>query len=253
LSTDDDFHLEDTMRTWTIVLAALALVLTPPGAKAQSASAWAGWAGLITTPVGGLPPAVVVPAEGATPKWSVRARYGRWSFPQENATTNLGVGIAFPAGKTLATVEVAHMSTENCSDCGAILVGAELNVPLATTPLSGTGADDESTFEAAVEPAVGFMTVTASGVDATAVSMAVSLPLSITIPVGAKARLAPFVSPGAGLGHIGGGGDSETGTRMMVGFGVGLVAGRVQVTGAARKIFIEQGPTLYGLSVSIGG
>lgn len=242
------------MRTWTIMLAAVALVAAPATAGAQSEGAYAGWAGLITTPVGGLPPVVVFPSEGATPKWSVRARYGRWSFPNENPTNNLGVGVAFPAGKTLATLEVGYESTENCSSCRAVLFGGELEVPLATTLLSGTGAENGPTFGAAVEPAFGFMTETSGGSGSgTAVSLAVSLPLSIAIPVGSKARLAPFVSPGAGLGHVSSGSYSKSGMRMMTGFGVALVAGRVQVTGAARKIFIEQGPTLYGLSVSVGG
>ncbi|MCG6988830.1 MAG: hypothetical protein LJF06_11710 [Gemmatimonadetes bacterium] len=97
------------------------------------------------------------------------------------------------------------------------------------------------------------MTDTSSGASGTAVSLAVSLPLSVAIPVGSQARLAPFVSPGAGLGHVSGGGESESGMRMMRGFGIAFVAGRVQVTGAARKIFIDGGTTLYGLSVSVGG
>jgi len=139
------------MRTWTIALAALALLVTPPCARAQSTGAFAGWAGLISTPVGGLPPAVVVPVEGATRGLGVRARYGHWRWASEdNGPNNLGVGIAFPAGKTLAAVEVGHQSIKGCSMCGAILVGAELHVPLATAPLSatGTGAEDGPTFGA---------------------------------------------------------------------------------------------------------
>ncbi|MCG6988829.1 MAG: hypothetical protein LJF06_11705 [Gemmatimonadetes bacterium] len=106
---------------------------------------------MIGTPVGGLPPAVVVLVEGVTRGLGVRARHGHWQFgPNDDNTTNLGIGVSFPAGESRATVEVGHTTKKGCSECGAILVGAELHVPLATAPLSatGTGAEDGPTFGA---------------------------------------------------------------------------------------------------------
>ena len=126
-------------------------------------------------------------------------------------------------------------------------MGVDLNVPL--TKLTAAGSD--AVFGVAVEPSVGFMKETASGTDWSAFALGVSLPLTMTVPAGAV-RVVPFFSPGVGFGQVSSGGDSRSGERAMLAGGIAVAAGALQITAGVRKIFIEHGVTVYGVSLSLG-
>jgi hypothetical protein len=234
---------------------AVAVVVSASPASAQSDRAFAGWIGLITTPVGALPPVVSMNAAGAAPRGvNVQARYGHWQFDDDDDNTNnIGVGVSVPTGRSRTTFELGWSSKSDCSDCSAILGGVDVTIPV-TPELGGQQASRGSTIAVAINPAVGFMKPTGEDADGTALSLAVSVPLSASFSIGEHARFIPFLSPGGGLGRISGSGDSETGVRAMIGGGVAFadIVPGVQVTGSFRKIFIDGGVTMYGIALTLG-
>lgn len=72
--------------------------------------------------------------------------------------------------------------------------------------------------------------------------------------LGTHGRVVPFVSPGAGIGRVSSGGDSESGQRLLIGGGISIVnlETGLQATASASKIFIEGGATVLGISIGIG-
>lgn len=231
------------------MLGLLALVVTGSApltsAAAQSEKDFAGWVGLITTPVGALPP--VIPT---TTGMAFQARYGHWQFASDDDnTSNYGIGLSLGAGRSRATVVLGYTTTKDCTDCGQMMAGFELHVPLVQgggTQAGGIGI--------ALNPAVGYAKTTASDAELSFLSIAVSLPISVSVPLGASARIVPFVSPGAGMGRISGSGESQSGTRMLLGGGVVLADAvpRLQITGSFQKIFIDHGVTMFGLALTLG-
>jgi len=237
------------MRKPAIFMTAVMLLAASSALRAQSASDIAGWIGLMTTPVGGLGPSIVVPAaDGSALAWRANGHYAHWQFaPDDDNTTTLAVGVSIPMSRGYVTFDVGRSTVKQCSECNAFMVGVEMDVPL--TGLSE--ADSDPTFGIGLEPSLGYMKETSSYADLSALALGVSLPLTMTVPAGA-ARVVPFVSPGVGFGLLSGGNDSESGERVMLGGGVAMAAGKLQVTAGARKIFIQDGPTLYGVSLSVG-
>ena len=237
------------MRRYAIAVAALGVLSVPSTLRAQSASDVAGWIALITTPVGAFGPSVFLPpVDGSEVGLQARGRYAHWQFaPDDDNTTNLGVGLSFPSRMGRVTFEVGRTTKKECSDCDAVLFGAELNVPLTGRDHAG----GEPYVAVAAEPSLGYMQMTAGGADLSALAVGVSLPLTVTVPTGGMS-LAPFVSPGVGFGQLSGGNNSESGERVMLAGGVAVAAGVMQLTVGARKIFIDGAPTLYGVSLSLG-
>ena len=88
-----------------------------------------------------------------------------------------------------------------------------------------------------------------------AFSVGANLPLSVSFRVGQGALLAPFVAPGVGLGHLSSDSDSRTGFRPMLGGGLTFaeITPGLQLTGSFRKVFIDRGPTTFGLGLTIAG
>ena len=123
-----------------VTIAALFLLTgLPSQAQAQSSSAFAGWVSLVTTPVGAFAPSVyVAPPPTAERGWGAQARYGHWQFASDDDnTTNLGIGAAFPAGHGRLSIEVGRTTKKDCSDCDAYMVGSELQLPGCALRLAG--------------------------------------------------------------------------------------------------------------------
>lgn len=233
-----------------LVLASVCALVFPPRGHAQSASAIAGWIGLTATPVGGFTPVVPVTDPQGDPRGiGLQARWGHWQFaPDDDNTTNLGIGVVMPRGGSSTTLEVGRSTKKDCDDCDAILVGLDVHAPLwESRGRSGWG--EETFLGVGINPAAGYHN--ASDSDFSALSAAASVPLWLSVRLGEGARIAPFFSPGVGLGRVSGGDESESGARAMVAGGVAVGNHRVQVTGSFRKVFIDEGATVYGIGLSV--
>jgi hypothetical protein len=225
----------------------LVLAVAVPGQLcAQSSSATAGWIGLITTPVGAFAPTIFVPAPPAAERaWGIQARYSHWQFaPDDDNTTNLGLGAAFAVGSGRWSVDVGRTTKKDCAECDAYMIGSELFLPVASAA-GGLGV--------ALNPEVGFMTQSGDS-DFSALAAAINLPVSYAVPIGADSRLVPFVSPGLGLARVSGGGFSETGQRLMVGGGVAVTHGGtgLQLTAGASRILFDGAATVLGITLAYG-
>jgi hypothetical protein len=229
----------------TAVLVAAALCL-PVHTHAQSTGDFAGFFGLIFTPVGAFTPVASGKPNADARSSGVQFRVSKWQFaPDDDNTTNLGAGYVFTRGRARTAIEIGYVTNEQCDDCGLFMAGADVQYDLAQTTTSG------ATFVAALNPAIGVGIPREGG--GNAMSAALSLPLSASINAGQKLRIIPFVSPGFGFGRLSGGGDAETGSRAMLAGGVSLggQTSSMLLTAGARKIFLEGAPTIYGIGLVI--
>jgi hypothetical protein len=239
------------MRIIPCVVLAAATVAIPLQAQAQSESAFVGWVGLVTTPVGAFTP--LVPGSTAAPGTSsigVQLRYSRWQFDvDDDNTTNIGAGLVVQRGAFRTTIELGQKSTRDCSDCDVLMGGVDVHVALREYR-----AGETSTLGIAVNPAVGFGKSQDNDFDLTSLAGAISVPVTLSVRAGEAVRVVPFVSPGVGFARLSGDGESETGSRAMMAGGLTVAANNrpVQLTASMRKIFIEDGPMIYGVAFSFG-
>lgn len=229
--------------TVTVVLAAVAQVLRPAPGLAQSAEAYAGWVGLVSTPVGGLTPS----APGSAPvRWGLQARWGHWQFAKDDDnTTNLALGVTFGLGRGRAAVEVGRQTKKTCQDCDGILLGLETEIPVVTP-----GAGEDRVVAVSINPAAGYMFETADESDFSSLGVAVRVPVSMNLSLGKTGSLVPFLSPGGGMGRLSSGGASKAGLRFLLGGGLGLrMSSGLETTVSFSKIFIDRGATVFGVAL----
>jgi hypothetical protein len=234
--------------TMVAALALVAVIGRPAGA--QDIKDFVAWAAMMSTPYGSLPPVVTPAMSGSThsrlgPVFELR--YGHWSFGDESDAINTGgVGVRFGNVGLL-------VGYEGCSGCdGSLIGGVDYDATIVSQMLTGNGAS--SLFTVGMRPALGIGEELGSGHRVTAISGTVDIPVAVSVPVGKTARMVPFISPGAGFGSVRGDGDSETGTRGSLAFGVGLVdlSPGLALNLSWRKIFLEGAPTTIGLGLSFG-
>ena len=241
------------MRRTMIVALAAAIVANPSHGGAQTDKAFVGWVGLMTTPVGALPTQLPVALPGTAGKTAVQARYGHWQFASNDDNTNtFGLSGTFGGARVKTTLEVGYGTKTDCSDCNSILGGVELGIPLLE-PRIGSAGTTGSLLGVALHPAVGVMKPIGSDANGYAVSAAAHLPIYVSLPVGQRVRLAPFVSPGYGVGYINGDGESECGWRAMLGGGGALsgLGSGLEITVSAHRVFIADGATMYGIALRL--
>ncbi|HTJ22122.1 MAG TPA: hypothetical protein VL383_06990 [Gemmatimonadaceae bacterium] len=207
----------------------------------------------MTTPVGALPTQLPVSLPGTSGKTAVQARYGHWQFASNDDNTNtFGFSGTFGGARVKTTLEVGYGTKTDCSDCNSILGGVELGIPLIE-PRIGSAVTTGSLLGVALHPAVGVMKPIGSDANGYALSAAAHLPIYVSLPVGQRVRLAPFVSPGYGVGYINGDGESESGWRAMLGGGGALsgLGSGLEITVSAHRVFIADGATMYGIALRL--
>ena len=217
-------------------LAALIFIVNPARGTAQDLGDIAAYAALSFTPVGGLVP--LPPSASAARGSAFVLRYGNLELGDPSLHS-------FSFGGDLATAHGRFGLTVGASTCdgcdGNFMAGVDYSVPLTQNVLS-----------VAVRPALGFMKPLEGG--GTAVSLGLSLPVGVELSGATGPVFTPYLVPGLGYGHISNDGDSESGTRPMLGGGI-AIAGR-QSTFAVhlgfQKVFIEEGETTFGLGMSFG-
>jgi hypothetical protein len=238
-------------QTIVAMIAACAITAVPRESEAQSENAFVGWIGLVTTPVGAFTPYAPAgtAARGGT-SVGVQARYSHWQFAaDDDNTTNVGAGLVIGRGALRTAIELGRRTVKDCDDCASLMGGLDMHVGLLERALDGS-----MTLGLAINPALGFGQLGDSEDDVTSLAGALSVPISLAVRAGSGVRVIPFVSPGFGLARLSGDGESSTGSRAMLSGGLALAGVNmpVQLTASARKIFMEEAPTVLGVGVSIG-
>lgn len=221
-----------------------AIAFMPLVSEAQSEGAFVGWVGLIATPVGAFTPVVTGrPASGTS--LGLQARASRWHFAaNDDNTTNTSVGAVFNRGRTRTVLELGAANVSDCGDCGTYMGGVDLHVDVAQR--SSTSA----TYLLSVNPALGYGKPKEG--DGSVLTLGLSLPMSASFNSGSSVRLVPFLSPGFAASRLSSDGESSNGSRAMLGGGLSIGGQQSPwlVTASARKIFLEETPTIYGIGLS---
>lgn len=226
-----------------LAAAALAAVQSRPAA-AQSGGDVAAYFALHSTPLGALPPVAPMAAGAAR---GTMLRYGR--LPIGDGATLQTVALRFDrstgAGRLGWTV-----GTQLCDGCSnLVMTGVDYIRPLvgsrATSPRSAR-------LQAALAPSLGLAIPLESLGSTWIVSAGVGVPVSVSVPVGATARLVPFLTPGLGVGILAGGGGGEVGARPFVGGGAELtgIGGGVGVSAGFQKLFVRNAEVQVGAALT---
>ena len=233
-------------KTIVYLCAAALLAVSAAPAVAQDEGDVAAYFGMVFTPIGALPPLVTPVMAGLTSaRTRINARYGRISFSDAVAFNNLGVGLDFGRRRGSFGLLVGYGFDDCDGECdGAVMVGANAEGALGSTAL---GADGSSArLHMGIRGDVGF----ARSDETTALSAVVGVPLSVSMPSDGL-RFVPFLTPGFGFGRLASDDDSESGTRFLLGAGVGVVTSTgLMIDLGVQKVFIEDGDTMVGIAVA---
>jgi hypothetical protein len=227
----------------TVAFATLAGVVQP--AQAQDVSDLAAFLGLSTTPYGALPAVVSPGMTGAKGQvWDLR--YGRFSQDGGATFSAFGLGGNFGVGaRGRLGIDVGYQTCDEDCD-GSIMAGVDYNINLVQHRLGA--AADASSMIIGFRPALGY----GKPEDITSMSLTAEFPISMTFKVGTRTHMVPFLSPALGWGRISADDESESGTKTVLGGGLGFtnVVGNIGVNLGFRKIFVEDAPTQWGLGMS---
>ncbi|HJU67393.1 MAG TPA: hypothetical protein VJ650_04025 [Gemmatimonadaceae bacterium] len=224
-------------------IAASALVLAAPAISAQeegpSAEAIIAYTAINSSTVGAIPLATNTLAGAGAMSWHLQ--YGRLSWGDDVSQSLYSGGINLSVGQGRLGISAGYL-TYDCEDCdGHATLGTRYGVELAGNKL-GTSAR----WAMGVEGELGF----AFPEDVSVMAVAAHLPIKIT--TGKNVKVSPFVTPGFAYGRMSAEGESENGTRFMVGAGLGLAfANGIGANFGLRKVFIEEGETQFGLGFTI--
>jgi len=241
------------MRYLRVVLTLVALLL-PARLVAQDGGDVAAYLALNFTTVGGLAP-MVTPTISGIPLTSpsLAFRFGRLS--EDGGSLNNFVGSVVLPVSTAASVTlnagIRHQAVDGPGDSSNDLVlSVAGDMMLAQGPFGTSGA--KYTFGLNGELGYG----KAEGVSSIWAG-SVGVPVGLVVASSGSLKVVPFLTPAFGFGTINGDnvGDDNSGSRFMLGGGVGLeqIATNISISGGFQKVFLDHGKTVFGLSVSIGG
>lgn len=243
------------MRFRTCALVSISLLGANGASAAAQGDAFAGWASLISTPAGAFAPSIDTRRADGRPREEVfELQYGGWRFAgQENRTNDFGGAFSFPTGDARSRLQLGVSARPGCSECQSVMVGADMTIPLAHQAGSPRPGDSGG-YDVGFDPGVAISKPTGGGrANGYVLAVSASVPMSTWFRVG-SARLVPFVSPGAGFGRTTSNNDSSSGFRMMLGAGIVVadLSPDFQISAGLNKIFIDQGPTVFGLGIAFG-
>jgi hypothetical protein len=212
-------------------------------ARAQDEGDVAAYVALLFSPPGAFSPfpTRTMLGEAGT---DITLRYGR--FDIFDASTNnfaLTWGRGSPRASFAATAGFLNPDCDDCDGHFLAAIGGDVRMHA-----SAVGRDAGAmTFRVGLSGEVGF----AKPEDGTVWSATAGLPLTLVVGGTQGLRLAPFLTPGIGFGHISDGDFSESGTRAMLGGGMGILGqGGLTLTIGFQKIFIDEGETTLGINAS---
>ena len=213
-----------------------------------------GYRGLTRTPPGGLPQLLTNTQLGLLQNGaSLVGRYGfvrggMWS----EASNNFAISTVLPVGLGSSFSLTGGVSTLICPSNDAcdprLLLGAGGDVRIFTTRF-GTAATSPS-FITTVAGELGW----AGREDGSFFSGAVTVPLTL-VQRGRGMQFAGYVTPGFGFAREAANGRDGTGSRTMLGGGVGIynTENSVMVNAGFNYVFISEAEFMIGIGLSIGG
>jgi hypothetical protein len=234
------------MRTLMWCLAAVIIGAPASRVLGQSGNDAIGYIALVSTPTAGVPPVVkqwmlADPAHGV----GVESQWGHVSGNGGSVDTFLsGVTLPLAEGRADVGFSAGYLKpTCDLGDCAGYAVASGVVEGRLLQSQAGS-----ATFVLGLSGRIGF----AKPSDATTWSASASAPLSLAMGSATGVQFVPFVSPGFGWGHISEGRDSESGTRFMLGGGVGIVSmnSGLGFTLGAQKVFIDGGKLVFGAGVT---
>ena len=231
------------MKKFITAVAAASLVGVAMPAQAQETNDAVAFFALISTPYGALP-AVASGAANAGP--SLDVRYGRYSFEgSDYSINNIGVGGNFAAAGGRMGIMLGMVNGEEGD--GAKMAGIDYSRSILSRPV---GASTSNSISLALHPAIGYGKF--DDVELSSMSAALDLPVQVSMGTSNGMQFAAHIAPGFGYGRLSGEGESESGTRAVLGGGVGLlnIGGGLGVNLGFRKIFLDEAPTQWGLGMS---
>lgn len=239
------------MRRYSAALLAVALlaVNSRDAAAQPSAEDVAAYAGLASTPVGTFTP-IVMHRDAAAGLNTIAARFGMFSPKTGDGNTSLGASGFFKAGQnalisgTLGYTMVGCPSGATCDN--GLLLGADL-----LSELWKSAGNTGTNMNVSIQGSLGW----SSFGDVSFSSLAVGVPLGMTMDQASKARLSFFVTPGFGWGRmamdVAGTSASESGTRPMFSLGGAWTApAGWGVHVGYQQVMIEDGGNTMGAGFS---
>jgi hypothetical protein len=232
-------------RIWCLAAAVICAPVSRVAAQGQSAAI--GYLTLLSTPAGGLSPLVRQwmlpdPSRGV----GIESQWGHMAA--EGASLNaLTVGAAIPIAAGRADIGLAagfqKLSCDQDSCDGHLIASTSVEGRIIQSRMGN------ATFTLGMSAKIGF----AKPAGATLWSASTSVPLSLAIGKRNGVQFVPFVSPGFGWGSISEGGSSASGSRFMLGGGLGLMgeSSGVGLTLGAQKIFVDGGKTVFGAGLTL--
>ena len=243
------------MRKFAIVLTSLTSLGVAASAQAQGPSVGdiAGYVALSTTPVGAMTPVVSSAMLGRIAKgYSVTGQYGHLS-DDVGGFNSFGASVSMPLSGFSLGGSLGFMSPSANGSKSNLMLGANAETNLGAWAL-GDGKN-ANLFTLSARGDLGWANPddgTGTNNSITALSFSAGAPLALVLKNG-DMTWAPFVTPGLGWGRLSAQGASESGTRFMMGAGLGMThRNGWGVSVGMQKVFIENGKTVFGLNLSYG-
>ena len=243
------------MRKFAIVLTSLTSLGVAASAQAQtSLGDAAAYLALSTTPVGAMTPVVTSAMLGRIAKgYTVTGQYGHLSGDNGAGFNSFGASVSMPVSGFSLGGSLGFMSPSGQGSKSNLMLGANAETNLGAWAL-GEGKNS-NLFTLSARGDFGWANPddgTGTDNSITALSMSASTPFALVIKNG-DMTWAPFVTPGFGWGRLSATGASESGTRFMMGAGLGMThRNGWGVSVGMQKVFIDQGKTVLGLNLSYG-
>ena len=244
------------MRKFAIVLTSLSSLGFAASALAQGPSAGdlAAYAALSVTPVGAMTPIVTSSMLGRVQQgYAIAGQYGHISDNGTSANM-FGANVSMPlAGVSVGGTFGFISPSSNTGLKSNMMLGLNAESNLGAWAL--TDGKNANLFTLGLRGDFGWANPDdglGTNTTATALSFAANAPVALVLKNG-DLTWAPFVTPGLGWGRISESGASESGTRFLMGAGLGVShRNGWGVSLGMQKVFIDQGKSVFGLNVSYG-
>jgi hypothetical protein len=244
------------MRKFAIVLTSLTSLGVAASAQAQGPSVGdiAGYVALSATPVGAMTPVVTSAMLGRIAKgYAVTGQYGHLSGDNGAGFNSFGASISMPVSGFSLGGSLGFLSPSAQGSKSNMMLGLNAETNLGAWAL-GDGKD-ANLFTMSVRSDFGWANPddgTGTNNSITALSLSAGAPFALVLKSG-DMTWAPFVTPGLGWGRLSANSTSESGTRFMMGAGLGMThRNGWGVSVGMQKVFIDQGKTVFGLNLSYG-
>ena len=233
------------MKRLPLLTMALGVIGMSPAA-AQSAGDAAAYFALVSAPQGAVPPILSQPMlDRVARSMDVALRYGHVGL-DGGSLNSYDVRLGWPLGtKATFGVNAGYQDLSCRGNCdGHVILGANVEGRLTSAAI-GNGAD-------AAKLTVGLNGEAGLGrrSDITVVGVTAGLPIALLART-PTLRIAPFLTPAIGFGHVSVDGDGDSGERFLLGGGVtfeSLTSG-IGANVGFQKIFINGGKTMFGVSL----